>query len=117
MSNFQIILTGIFVFFILAGVIVFASYRGSSSSQGLPAITLWGTFDQEVINRFLRSNLVLNEGLRITYVKKSPETFESEFVDALASGKSPDLVIFPHDLILKHQNKLIRQRRMQSLFL
>ena len=41
MSKFQIILTGVFGFFIIVGVLVFASARGSS--QVSADVVVWGT--------------------------------------------------------------------------
>ncbi|MCR4334235.1 MAG: extracellular solute-binding protein [Patescibacteria group bacterium] len=107
MSNFQIVLTGIFIFFIIIGVVVFASLKGNSS-QDVPTIVLWGTIKEDLFNKFLTDfNLEQATPLNISYVQKRPDTFHQEFVEALATGKGPDAIILPQDLILKEKDKLI----------
>jgi ABC-type glycerol-3-phosphate transport system substrate-binding protein len=44
---------------------------------------------------------------QIVYVQRSPATFETDFINALASGRGPDLILLPQDLILKHQDKIV----------
>jgi ABC-type glycerol-3-phosphate transport system substrate-binding protein len=106
-SNFQIIVTGIFILAIVIGVIVFANAKGRNSAQQIEVV-IWGSVDGALFNEFVNKvNLDLDKPLLITYVEKKQEVFDKEFVEALASGAGPDAVILPQDLILKHENKLI----------
>ncbi len=105
MNTFQTIVLGIFVFFLLAGVAAFALFRGSGANS-LPTVVIWGTFPQSAMGAFSQDKSLQSASIKFEYVQKDPASFENDFVEALASGNSPDLVIFPHDLLLKHQNKL-----------
>jgi len=106
MSKFQIILIGVFGFFILAGVGIFAFYRSSNSVQS--QVVIWGTMPQE--NFFsIFSNLAIakDRTLAVTYQYKPESTFDKNFVEALASGVGPDIIFLNQDSILAQRNKLL----------
>jgi ABC-type glycerol-3-phosphate transport system substrate-binding protein len=106
MNTFQTIVLGAFIVFLLLGVGAFALFRGSNSNT-LPTLVVWGTFPEEAMTIFSNSATLKAAGVTLQYVEKDGTTFESEFVDALASGRSPDLVILPESLLLKEENKLL----------
>lgn len=107
MSKFQFIILGAFVVAIIAGVITFASFKGRSSNQALPAITVWGTFPADTFNQYVNTiNNSLPQRISVTYVQESPQTFSQDFVAALARGKGPDGILIPADMILPHEDKL-----------
>jgi ABC-type glycerol-3-phosphate transport system substrate-binding protein len=107
MSKFQLILTGVFGAFILIGVLVFALYRGSDNAEVSKAV-VWGTMSESLFSSFLfESGLDQDETVNITYVQKRRETFDQDFVEALAVGRGPDLFFLPQDSIVKHQDKII----------
>lgn len=107
MSKFQTIFLGIFVFFIIVGVIIFAGVKGGGGKEA-PRISIWGLIRQDIFEKFLSElNLTLPQALNISYVEKSPAKFEREFVEALAVGKGPDAVLIPQDFILKEEDKLL----------
>jgi ABC-type glycerol-3-phosphate transport system substrate-binding protein len=106
-SKFQIITLAIFVVCIIAGVAGFALYKGKSSTTALPAITIWGTFPAGTFSNYVSTiNNTLSDQLSINYVEEKPETFTQDFVNALATGRGPDAVLIPSDMILPQQNKL-----------
>ena len=106
-SRFQIIVLAIFIIGIIAGVLSFALYKGSSATPTLPAITVWGTFPQNTFNQYVSTiNNGLSQSLRITYVQEDPASFHSDFVNALARGAGPDAILIPADMILPEINKL-----------
>lgn len=91
--------------FLLAGVAAFALYRGGGA-KALPTVVIWGTLSSRTMVDFSQDPGLQKAGVKFDYVEKSPAVFEKDFVEALASGQPPDILIFPHDLLLKHQNKL-----------
>lgn len=107
MTKFQIILLGVFVLFIIAGVVSFAMYKGSgSSSTALPAITIWGTFPDDVFDSYVSDiNNNSQTPVSITYTHFDPESFSTEFIAALARGRGPDAVLIPADMVLSHMDK------------
>lgn len=104
-STFQTIVIAVFVFFIVAGVGAIAVYKGGGGTVETP-ISLWGTVPAGIMSNIIDNASVQATGARVTYVEKNPATYEKDFVEALAEGKGPDLIILPQDLILSHQNKL-----------
>ncbi|MFA6459560.1 MAG: extracellular solute-binding protein [Candidatus Paceibacterota bacterium] len=108
MSKFQIIILSFFIICIVAGVAVFATYKGGNSAQNkLDPITIWGTFPQDAFDSYVaKVNLTLSAQLSITYVQKNRNTFSQEFVAALARGQGPDSIIIPADMLLPHIDKL-----------
>lgn len=106
MSKFQLILTGIFGAFILIGVLVFA-YGQSTGSNNVAKATVWGTMSSSMFSNFLHeSGLDEDKTVDITYVQKNRETFDQDFIEALAVGRGPDLFFLPQDSIIKHQDKI-----------
>ena len=107
MSNFQTILLGIFIFFIVIGVAIFATSKNSSTAEPV-GIVLWGTVSSEAFGSFLNKlNLGLEKQLKITYVEKRPDTFDQEYIETLAKGGGPDAILLSQDLILRHRNTLV----------
>ena len=105
MTKFQLILTGVFVLFLITGVIIFSTYRGSS--QDAVEVVVWGTVSQLVFDDVIKAtSLYENKQFKVQYVEKSEESFDVEFIDALASGTGPDVFFLPSQKILKHRNKI-----------
>jgi len=106
MTKFQMILMGIFVVFLIGGVIVFSAYKGSS--QNAVNIVVWGTIPQTSFNNVIKeTSLYQSKEYAIQYVEKTSENFDNDFIEALASGTGPDLFMLPSDKILKHKNKIL----------
>lgn len=109
MSKFSLITLVIFVIALIGGAVSFSLYRGSNSNAALPTITVWGTFPAEIFNRYLATvNNSQAVSLKVNYVEQSSETFSTNFVKALATGRGPDAILVPADMILPQVNKLTR---------
>ncbi len=107
MTKFQIIVLGIFVAFIVIGVIAFATFKGSTGTSSLPSITVWGTFPADTFNTYVaKISTTLPESLTINYKQESPQQFPQDFVAALARGIGPDVILIPSDMLLPEENKL-----------
>ncbi|HVU06369.1 MAG TPA: extracellular solute-binding protein [Candidatus Paceibacterota bacterium] len=105
MSRFQLIFTGILVILGIGGVVAFAVSK-NNSSQGPAAVVMWGSLGQDAVQAFLNKVAPDHQDtLNVSYVYKSPATFESDLVAALARGAGPDMVLLPQDLILKQNDK------------
>jgi len=42
----------------------------------------------------------------VKYVQKSPETFDRDLLEALASGAGPDMFFLPDNLVFQYTNKI-----------
>ena len=110
MSTFRIVVLVVFVVFAVVGVAIFAGvggFFGSDSGEGAPVL-IWGTLPGAVMTSVLGDLVDARKGFDlVTYVAKDPRTYEADFVEALATGSGPDLLLLPHDLLVSHANKLI----------
>lgn len=102
-------LTAIFAFFIIIGVIMFALYRGDGGYGGNAGeqITIWGTIPESVFMKYMEEvNSDKNTEIPVKYVEKDSDSFNEEFIEALANGVGPDVILLPQDLILRHKDKI-----------
>lgn len=107
MSKFQVIVIGIFVVCIVAGVVLFATYKSKDATSALPTITIWGTFPSSTFSTFIQQlNNTRASALSVDYVEKSQASFDREFIEALARGQGPDVILIPQDMILRHADKI-----------
>ncbi|MBU1178830.1 extracellular solute-binding protein [Patescibacteria group bacterium] len=110
MSKFQLIITVIILFLIVLAVLVL-----SGAIPGLPGQTsgpiatlvLWGTFPQAKMLPVTEEINSLNKTFSIKYIEKEKEAYEAELVDAIASGRGPDIFFLTQDLLLKHRGKVL----------
>jgi len=106
MNKFQVILLGVFVFFIIAGVFAFATFRGGGSGSFEP-VTIWGTLESQDIDQLLllvRQDV--DKEFEAAYREIPEEEFDQTLLEALAAGRGPDLVFLPEDLIVRHEDKI-----------
>lgn len=107
MSKFQIIVLGFFIVAIVAGVAAFATFKGSNTTNQLPNITIWGTFPAKIFNEYISDiNLTSSNPVKINYTEFKPESFSQSFVNALALGQGPDVILLPTDMLLPQLNKI-----------
>lgn len=107
MSNFRIILTGIFGAFIVIGVISFALFRGGSGGKQLEQVTIWGTIPESLFVKSLE-DINLNKDIKISvnYIEKDANSFDQDFIESLANGVGPDVILLSQDQIFHNKNKL-----------
>ncbi len=107
MSKFQLIITAVFVIFIVIGVATFALFKKTSTQAALPTITVWGLAPEQTFDEFVTNlNSTRAQPLTVKYVQETEATFNQDFVKALAVGQGPDVVLIPADMILPNENKL-----------
>ena len=106
MSTFQIILLSIFGVFILVAVTIFAVSRGPSGGGPSVAVSVWGTVSAADFNAIQPIIKKKDEALTVNYREFREDTFDTELVEALASGTGPDLVLFTDSSIFRHLNKI-----------
>lgn len=104
---FQYVVMGAFIFFLIIGAILFATYKSKDGSNTNISITVWGTLPADLFQPFYSQYFNENElKYMINYVEKGEDTFDRDLVEALASGSGPDAIILPQDLILRYANKI-----------
>jgi len=105
MSKFQIILTGIFAAFIFLGVLLFSVGRFGGENRNVELL-VWGSLPVADFNAVAIKAGLEEMGIKLRYIKQNTATFETNFIEALALGRGPDLFFLSQDSILKHKDKL-----------
>ncbi len=113
---------GVFGVFIVLGIVIFSAYKGSSKPA--VTVTMWGTISENTFSEIIqKTSLYQSKELTIKYTQKSGESFDADFIEALASGKGPDIFMLPSDKLLKHRNKIfaipyknLTQRQFKDAF-
>ncbi|MHB1316839.1 MAG: ABC transporter substrate-binding protein [Minisyncoccota bacterium] len=107
MSTFKIVLLSVFGFGALIGVIVFATYKGGDS-QATGPVVMWGFIPKTTMEYYSKElGFEQNKQFTFIYVEKNPETFEQDFVKALADGNSPDIVMLREDMLAEQKSRLL----------
>ncbi|MCX6813941.1 MAG: extracellular solute-binding protein [Candidatus Azambacteria bacterium] len=103
-----IIVSAIIIIILLLASVFFGILPGSRSTKP-PQVTLefWGLFDdlavwQPVFDAYKKNN----NNISFNYVRMNPDTYEQDLVEALASGKTPDIIMFHSSWLAKHGNKI-----------
>ncbi len=105
-SPFQIVLLALFGGLCVAGVLIFAFVVSGGNSSAVGQVTVWGTFDEAKVQAVIRAAAETDDRLTgVTYVRKDPATYQSELVNALASGTGPDLYFMSQDTTVRDAAK------------
>jgi ABC-type glycerol-3-phosphate transport system substrate-binding protein len=110
MSNFKIVIIGIFGAGIIFGMLVFSgviSFGSSAATKEVTgSVTIWGTFDQNAMAGFISDFDTRNQKVTATYVQKDAATFDATLTEAIASGSAPDLILLPDSLVWRYSDKI-----------
>lgn len=107
---FQIVIMGVFAVLIIFGFLGFSGkldsiFPKSASDINYGEVVLWGSIPSETMNKLILSNLREDKSVSIKYVEKSAKTLNRDFIEALASGKGPDIILLAQDEIVKNLDK------------
>ena len=125
-STIQYVIIGIFVLFIIVGVVVFAGFTGGSKSGtgGSVQVSVWGVLPKQAIDLSAdKVNSKTAGTINILYTEHPIATFDNDLANAIAQGNGPDLVILPESHLLKDSKLFvvipyttISQRTFQDTF-
>ncbi len=108
---FEIVLIGIFGFCAVAALIYVSLVKQSSNNEVSvygDSLIMWGMIDRAAVEPVISSIARDEKGFgAVQYIQKDARSFESELLSAIAEGKSPDLIIIPHTLLVSYAPKLI----------
>ena len=101
------IITGIFVIAAVAALMVFSGVIkiGTNSQEAQGSITIWGTIESSVMAPYLSETT--GGSINVSYEQKNPASYESDLINAFASGVGPDVFIMSHEYILRHTDKIL----------
>ena len=107
MSNFKIAVLAIFSVSIVVGIVIFAMYK-AGAGQTTYNLTVWGVMPNDQFQILYKATTVSkNKYINVTYIQKNQTDFDTDFVQALADGIGPDVVILRDDSLYKNRNRLL----------
>lgn len=109
MKNFQLITIIVFIALAVFGILVFSGAIpiGKNKEPGnLGTIVLWGTVKSSAMAPILEKFNNVNTAFIVQYAQKEAESFDQDLLEALASGKGPDMFLLPDDLAFHYYNKI-----------
>ncbi|MBI4993832.1 extracellular solute-binding protein [Candidatus Wolfebacteria bacterium] len=105
----QIIIIGVIgfiaLFFILIFLGVIPGLKKTQQGGQQLQLNFWGVEEETALRPIFDSYQSAN-GVRINYTKFSENNFEKNLIDALASGKGPDILAFHSSWLPKHIGKI-----------
>ncbi len=109
-TPFQVVILVVFGLFLVFAVLIFSGiiplFKQAPTGVG-GEVTMWGTLPRVLFDGpFERINTSAEGLFSVKYVEKNKATFDRELVEALASGRGPDMILLPHDLIIRHKDKV-----------
>jgi len=109
-TPFQAFLYGFFAVIALVSITLLALFESGQTgpqSNQYGQVVVWGTLDKDVVNPLLETYVKDSDIFsEVLYVEIDPRKFDDEFINAIAEGRSPDLVILPEYRLVRHRNKL-----------
>lgn len=108
---FQYGVVAVFIGFAVLGTLFLASHRSNNATNTEQPITIWGPPIFTEDGRTVFSDLDDGQGSmfsNITYVTKHPDTLYPDLVEAMATDRSPDIVLFDAGMLLSLRDKLYR---------
>jgi ABC-type glycerol-3-phosphate transport system substrate-binding protein len=108
---FQFVLIAGLIFSVILAVLIFSGVIGTPGKKNIESklsgtVTIWGTVPNAQMNTIIDPISKTIKSYSITYVEKNAETYEDDLVQALASGKGPDMIVLDPGLLIKHSDKI-----------
>lgn len=108
---FQIVLLGVFLFLAFLSLVLLSQYKRTNGTQELAfgsRVVIWGTLDQDAFDATFRSVTQEDASFQVVEYREIDErTFDDELVNAIAEGRSPDMIVLSADSLVKHRAKLL----------
>jgi len=70
------------------------------------SLAVWGFDNESALRDLVLKYAEAHQNFDVRYSKKDRANFESDFLNAIARGEAPDIVVFPSDYLNKHKDKL-----------
>lgn len=108
MNKTQLIIIGSAALIVIGLIFAFIFGRKTAPEQQISGdLLMWGVFDDsDIIQKFIQQFQAAYPGVRVTYQKKSVDSYEKDLINALAAGRGPDIFYIQNTWIPKHIDKL-----------
>ncbi len=103
----NLIIIVIIVLLVAFGLLVAQYGFKQSPNQNKAEIVVWGLFDDSGDMRSLLEKFNVDyPNIKVNYYKKTVDTYEKDLLEALATGRGPDVFLIHNTWLPKHQDKL-----------
>jgi ABC-type glycerol-3-phosphate transport system substrate-binding protein len=110
MRPFEIVLVTGFVIAAIVGVFLISNSDPKSGADANPfgkKVEIWGTIEQRSMDAFLEAMSDVDDRLLVVRYREIDErVFEDELVNAIAEGRSPDLILLSHRYLALLRQKI-----------
>jgi ABC-type glycerol-3-phosphate transport system substrate-binding protein len=106
---FELALVVIFGVLLIGALVLLRTYKAppAENVSVVGQVSIWGILPDEAFRSLLTKISETDEGLKkVTYRYIAPEEFDEVLVNALADQTGPDLLLLPHDRLVKHRARL-----------
>lgn len=108
---FQIALLGIFGILAVLSIYFIRVYQPTSNDAQLAygnRVSIWGSFEPAVFDEAINDLIYQDKAFSaVTYTYVDERSFDDQLVNAIAEGRSPDVIILRSDSLVKHRAKLL----------
>src|SRR6185503_14760381 len=107
LTSFQLIVLCVFAGFVIAGIAAFAIFGANGRSTSIGSVTIWGTLDQQTVQSLIMTLGSQDKRFQdVSYIQKDPASYDTDVVNAMASGNGPDLFLVSQDTVTSFSNKI-----------
>jgi ABC-type glycerol-3-phosphate transport system substrate-binding protein len=106
---FQYSLVGLFIFIGLFGMVLVATNTGSGAVDTSTPVLIWGPplFTEGNQNFFSELSGINPVFKNVRYEVKHPETLYADTIEAMATDRGPDIILFDAGMLLSFKDKFI----------
>lgn len=108
---FQIILLAVFGFLAFVALVYLGGYQKAPSAADVVygnEVIIWGTLDATVFDTVFRNIVQEDKAFSVVkYYSVDERDFDDELINAIAEGRSPDMVVLSSNNLVKHRAKLL----------
>jgi len=102
---------GVFAFLAVVGIFLLSGFTrdGSVDDDAYgDRVLIWGTLDAEAFRATISNISTTNDAFRVVEYRQVDErSFNDTFVNALAEGRSPDLILLSNTELVRQRNRLL----------
>jgi ABC-type glycerol-3-phosphate transport system substrate-binding protein len=110
MRPFQIALLAVFAFLAVLAIIFLSAFQAGRNEEEFKygeRVVIWGTLSESKFTSVLQTITASDDAFHVVeYFQIPEETFDSELVNAIAEGRTPDLIVLKSDALVTHRAKL-----------
>lgn len=106
-NKFKTIFISVFGFFIILGLVAFSAFRSNNAASSQVNISIWGTVPKTAFDNFI-SKYEQDKSIqfKLTYTEDNISTIDNDLVEAIATGKGPDAILIPQELMKRYLDKV-----------